>query len=111
MTQSTYKYIANLSNQVSEISKDRIISRSIHNDKQTKVILFAFAAGQELSEHTAPYVATLQFIQGEAEITLGPDNLTAEAGTWVQMPPSLPHSITAKTDVLMLLTMLKPNDT
>ncbi len=110
MTDSIYKYIANLSTQVGEISKDSIISQSIHNDTYTKVILFAFAAGQELSEHATPFMATLQFIQGEAEITLGADNMTAEPGTWVQMPPNLLHSITAKTDVLMLLTMLKSTD-
>ncbi len=111
MTASTYKYIDNLSTQVTQISKDSIISQSIHNDKHTKVILFAFAAGQELSEHTTPFAATLQFIQGKADITLGMDSQTAQPGTWVQMPPNLPHSIIAKTEVLMLLTMLKPNDT
>jgi quercetin dioxygenase-like cupin family protein len=71
--------------------------------------LFAFAAGQELSEHTASQIATLYFVQGEADLTLGDDALAAQAGTWVHMPPYLPHSIVANTPVLMLLTMVKPS--
>lgn len=103
-----YTYIANLPEQVPEIPADSIISRTIYSDKQVKTILFAFAAGQELSEHTSSQVATLYFVQGEADLTLGSDKLTAQAGTWAHMQPHLPHSIVAKTPVLMLLTMVKP---
>ena len=56
----TYTYIANLQQQIPNIPADSIISRTLHNDEQTKVILFAFAAGQELSEHTAAMPAMLQ---------------------------------------------------
>lgn len=102
-----HKFIADLATQVPEIPTDSIVSRSIHQDDNLKVILFAFAAGQELSEHTSPQIATLHFIQGEADLTLGEEKLSAQAGTWAYMPPKLPHSIKAKTSVLMLLMMFK----
>lgn len=105
---STYTYIANLVEQIPEIPEDSIVSRTVFSDDQTKIILFAFAAGQELSEHTSTQIATLYFVQGEADITLGDDFVTAQPGTWAHMPPNLPHSIVAKTPVLMLLTMHKP---
>jgi len=103
----TYTYISNLIEQIPDIPADSIVSRTIYSDKAVKAILFAFAAGQELSEHTSSQVASLYFVQGEADITLGDDKLTAQPGTWVHMPPHLPHSIEAKTPVVMLLTMLK----
>ena len=105
-----YTYIANLLEQVSDIPADSIVSRTVYSDDQLKTILFAFAPGQELSEHTSAQTAILHFVQGEAELTLGEDTMTAQAGTWVHMPPHLPHSITAKTAVLMLLLMFKGND-
>ncbi len=106
--ETAYTYLANLAEQIPDIPADSIVSRTIHKDEQTTTILFAFAPGQELSEHTAAQTALLYFVQGEADITLGDDALTAQAGTWVQMPPHLSHSIAAKTAVLMLLTMIKP---
>ena len=105
---SLYTYIANLAEQIPEIPEDSIVSRTVFSDDETKTILFAFATGQELSEHTSTQIATLYFIQGEADITLGDDAMIARPGTWAHMPPNLPHSITAKTPVLMLLTMHKP---
>jgi quercetin dioxygenase-like cupin family protein len=105
-----YTYIANLLEQVSDIPANSIVSRTVYSDNQLKTILFAFAPGQELSEHTSAQTAILHFVQGEAELTLGEDTMTAQAGTWVHMPPHLPHSITAKTTVLMLLLMFKGND-
>ena len=104
---SNYRYVANLLEQVADIPADSIISRTIHSDEQLKTILFAFAPGQELSEHTSAQTAILHFLQGEADLTLGNDTMTAQAGTWVQLPPHLPHSIMAKTTVLMLLLMFK----
>ena len=101
-------YIENLLKQIPDIPADSIVSQTIHSDQQVKTILFAFAAGQELSEHTSSQIATLYFVQGEADVTLGDEKMSAQAGTWIHMPPHLPHSILAKTPVLMLLTMIKP---
>ncbi|HIQ04150.1 MAG TPA: cupin domain-containing protein, partial [Anaerolineae bacterium] len=80
---------------------------TFYADDQVKAVLFGFAAGQELSEHTASQPAILYFVQGEAHLTLGDDSMEAKAGTWVHMPPQLPHSIVAKTPVVMLLLLIK----
>jgi quercetin dioxygenase-like cupin family protein len=102
-----YTYLANLVEQIPEIPPDSIVSRTFYSDEQIKAILFGFAAGQELSEHTSAQIAILHFVQGEADLTLGDQMMTAQAGTWVHMPPHLPHSIVAKTPVVMLLLLLK----
>lgn len=86
---------------------DGTLSRTVYQDSRLKVVLFGFAAGQELSEHTASTPAIMHFLGGEAEVTLGGDHIAAAAGTWVHMPPQLPHSIHAKTRVTMLLMLLK----
>jgi quercetin dioxygenase-like cupin family protein len=71
------------------------------------VVLFGFAQGEELSEHTASMPAILHFLKGEAQLTLGSDQQQATPGTWVHMPAGLRHSIHARTPVVMLLLLLK----
>ncbi len=102
-----HTFIKNLVEQVPDIPADSIISRTVFSNEQLKAILFAFAAGQELSEHTSAQTAILHFLQGEADLTLGEETMTAQAGTWAHMPPHLPHSIYAKTPVYMLLLLVK----
>ncbi len=101
-----YTFFNDLVEQINEIPADSIISRTIYSDDGIKAILFGFAAGQELSEHTASKPAILHFIQGEAKLTLGEEAMQAQAGTWVHMPPNLPHSVYAESEVLMLLLLL-----
>lgn len=103
----SYQYLENLQDQIDEIPADSIISRTISSDHGMKTILFGFAPGQELSEHTASVPALLYFLEGEARLELGDDQLSAQPGTWVQMPPKLPHSIRAESRVTMLLIMLE----
>ena len=98
--------IPDLLTYIPEMTPDSIISRTFYKDEQLKAILFAFAPGQELSEHTSTHPAVLHFLQGTAEVTLGTERLAAAAGTWVHMPARLPHSILAQTPVVMLLLML-----
>ena len=93
--------------QLPEIPPDSIVSRTFYSDQSMKAILFGFAAGQELSEHTASRPAILHFLQGEARLTLGGHAGTAGPGTWVHMPAKLPHSVKAKTPVILLLLLLK----
>jgi quercetin dioxygenase-like cupin family protein len=102
-----YSYIPDLLTQKGELPAGSILSQTLYGDAQLKAILFTFAEGQELSEHTSAQTAILHFLQGEADLTLGDDKLVAQAGTWVRMPPRLPHSIVAKTPVIMLLLMFK----
>jgi len=102
-----YHYLENLAEEITEIPPDSIISRTLSSDHGVKTILFGFAPGQELSEHTASVPALLYFLEGEAQLELGEDQLSAQPGTWVQMAPKLPHSIIAETRVIMLLVMLE----
>lgn len=88
-------------------SRDGTISRTLYQDERLKVVLFGFAAGQELSEHTASMPAIMHFVQGEARVTLGNDTIDAQPNTWVHMPAHLPHSIHARTPVIMLLLLLR----
>lgn len=101
-----YAYFLNLA-QEAQPPPDGIISRTIYQDEQVKAVLFGFAAGQELSEHTSAKPALLYFVLGEATVGLGNDQKDAVAGTWIQMRASLTHSIEAKTPVVMLLLLLK----
>ena len=84
-----------------------ILSRTLQNDERSKVVVFGFAAGQELSAHTAPMPALLYFLEGTAQLTLGTDVMTAEAGAFAYMTTGLRHAIMAKTPVKMLLVLLK----
>jgi quercetin dioxygenase-like cupin family protein len=107
MTSTTpYTLIPNLMEAVQEIPVDSILSRTIYRDHSLKAILFAFAAGQELSEHTASVPAIIHILEGECQITLGEDVFEAKQGFWTRMPAKLSHSLLAQTPVKMLLLML-----
>lgn len=84
-----------------------ILSHTVYNDDRLKVVLFGFAPGEELSEHTAAMPAVLHFLGGEATVTLGGDRNEVTAGAWVHMPAKLNHAIQARTAVSMLLMLLK----
>lgn len=101
-----YIHHANLADP-SQIPEDGILSRTLHNDDHVRVVLFGFAEGEELTEHKASVPAIIHILHGEAVLTLGNDAFDGQAGTWAHMPAELPHSIQAKTPVIMLLTMLK----
>lgn len=105
--ETIYHYIGNLTDQLPDIPADSIISRAVYKSDDANVTLFGFAAGQELTEHTATVPAVIHFLQGEADLTLGNDRMEARAGTWAHMPAHLPHSIHARTPVVMLLLLLK----
>jgi quercetin dioxygenase-like cupin family protein len=104
---SEYTFFEHLVSELPEISPDSIVSRTLYDDDQHKLILFGFAPGQELSEHTASMTALLYFLRGQAKLTLGDDEKNAAAGTWVRLAPRLPHSVLAETEVMMLLILLK----
>jgi len=104
---TNYTYIADLSKELRDIPTGSIISYTLYNDNHLKAVLFGFAPGQELSEHTSSMPAIIYIAQGEAHLTLGDDSIEARAGAWVHIPPQLRHSIYAKTPVVMLLLLIK----
>ena len=101
-----YIFFANLQQEF-ELPEKGILSRVLHKDSHVNVTLFGFSAGEELSGHSAPTPAILYFLEGEAEVQLGDDRVNAQAGSFVYMPPMLPHGISAKTGLRMLLVQMK----
>lgn len=98
--------VIDLGTLLADIPPDTIISRTVFGNDQLKGTIFGFAPGEELSEHTAARPAILHFLSGQAELTVGDQNLIAQPGTWVYMPAHLPHSIAAITPTTMLLLLL-----
>jgi quercetin dioxygenase-like cupin family protein len=84
-----------------------IYSRTLHRDDSVAITYFSFAPGEGLSEHTSTKPAIVQVLRGEATLTLGDDTIETNAGSLVYMTASLKHSVLAKTDVQLLLTLIK----
>ena len=103
-----YAFFQEMDLELPEIPPDSIVSRTIYQDEKIKVILFGFAPGQELSEHTSTMIALLHFLRGEASLTLGQDQKEAQAGTWVRIAPNLSHSIQAHSALTLLLVLIEP---
>jgi quercetin dioxygenase-like cupin family protein len=101
-----YTLIRNLSDEI-PIPEKGILSRTLYNDDHVKILAFGFAAGEELSAHTAPMAASIYIHSGDARLTLGEDTCDAQPGTLVHMAPQLTHGIFARTPVIMLLEMYK----
>jgi quercetin dioxygenase-like cupin family protein len=101
-----YTFFPEITETIDSIPDDSIVSRTVYRGDDLKAIVFAFAPGQELSEHTASVPAIIQILEGECLLTLGSDQYTVKAGAWARMPANLPHSIVAQTPVKMLLLML-----
>ena len=101
-----YTLIPDVMTAVTEIPPDSIVSRTVYQSKTLRVILFGFAAGQELSEHTSTKEAILHFLAGTAAVTLGEDAVTAQPGTFIRMAPNLQHSVRAVSETRMALYMI-----
>jgi quercetin dioxygenase-like cupin family protein len=84
-----------------------IVSRIVIKRESGNVTLFAFDAGQELSEHTAPYDALVQVVDGEAAITVAGRPYRLGTGDMILMPAHQPHALKAVSRFKMLLTMIR----
>jgi quercetin dioxygenase-like cupin family protein len=84
-----------------------IVSRQIVKRPAGNVTLFAFDAGQELTEHTSPFDALVHVIDGEAVLSIAGDTARARAGEMLLLPASVPHAVRAVTPFKMLLTMIR----
>ena len=84
-----------------------IVSRTLVKSNGGTVTLFAFDRGQSLSEHTAPFDALVQVLDGEAELVIGGESVVARAGQSVVMPAHIPHAVNATQRFKMLLTMVR----
>lgn len=84
-----------------------VVSRTILKRPTGTLTLFAFDQGQELSEHTAPFDAVVQVLDGEAELIIGGQPVRAHEGEMVIMPANIPHALKATSRFKMLLTMIR----
>lgn len=94
-----------------DYQQDAIVSRVILKKKTGNITLFAFDKGQELSEHTAPFDAVVQAVEGEFQVTLAGEKYPLKAGQMIIMPADIPHAVYATEKFKMILTMLKNIDT
>jgi len=93
--------------QAVEYQKDAVVSRTLMDKKAGTVTLFAFDAGQGLSEHTAPFDAMVQVLDGETEVTIQGKVAIVKQGEMIVMPVGKPHALHAIKRFKMLLVMIK----
>lgn len=84
-----------------------IASRVLAKNAGGNVTLFAFDAGEGLSEHTAPFDALVMALDGTLQLTVGEQSVAATPGTIVRMPAHVPHAVDAVAPARMLLIMLR----
>jgi quercetin dioxygenase-like cupin family protein len=85
-----------------------IVSRTLLRTANSRTVLFGFAEGQELTEHTSTQHALIQILSGECEFSLDNQPHTLKTGNFLYLPPNLPHAVRATTQFSMLLTLAKP---
>jgi len=90
-----------------EYSEGGIISKQILKNNSGNITLFSFDKEQGLSEHTAPFDAMLQVLDGQVEITLDGVKYLLKQGETIVMPAHVAHALYAKEKFIMLLTMIK----
>ncbi|MCF8296219.1 MAG: cupin domain-containing protein [Saprospiraceae bacterium] len=90
-----------------DYSENAIVSKTVLKRETGNVSLFAFDKGEGLSEHTAPFDALIQVIDGKAEILINRESYFLEANESILMPANIPHAVKALEKFKMILTMIK----
>jgi len=85
----------------------RVISLTLVQNDALSMTLFAFGKGEGVSTHSAPGDAMVYILDGEAEITIGSEKVTARTGEAVVMPANIPHGLDAVENFKMLLVLVK----
>ena len=85
-----------------------ILSRTLSDEDGIELVLFAFAPGERLSEHTSARPAIIHILVGEGDVTVDANSHRAVPGTWVRMPADTKHSVIARTALVMALYLLPP---
>ena len=86
-----------------------MVSRTLLSAPNSRTVLFGFAAGQELTEHTSTQHALIQILSGACEFFLAGMPRGLKAGDLLYMPPHLPHAVKATEQFSMPLTLFKPS--
>ncbi len=84
-----------------------VVSRVLLKNKGGTITLFAFGAGEGLSEHTAPFDALVVVTEGEAEIEIAGESCRLHEGETITLPANRPHAVRAASNFKMLLIMLR----
>jgi len=92
---------------LAEYAPGAVVSREIVNKGIGTLTVFAFDKGQGISEHSAPFDAIVQILDGKSEWTIGGEPVTCSAGEIMIMPANIPHAVKAVESFKMLLTMIK----
>lgn len=90
-----------------DYAEGSVVSKTLLKKETGNITLFAFDKGQGLSEHTAPFDAVVQILDGEAEIAIGGQPQTVAAGEMLIMPANVPHALQATSRFKMLLVMIR----
>lgn len=104
MTQA-FAYFATLAAEFA-VPEKGILSRTLLQTGEVKIVGFAMAAGEALSEHTSSRTAIIQVLEGQADMTVGRENLHLESESLVYMQAHLPHSLVAKSSLRFMLYLL-----
>jgi quercetin dioxygenase-like cupin family protein len=91
-----------------QFAPNGIVSRTVLKGPSTRVVLFGFSEGQELTEHTSTQHAVIQILSGECEFSVSGKAHTLKSGDLLYMPPNAPHAVKATKQFSMLLTLSKP---
>ncbi len=94
-------------NDLVEYSSGGVVSKQVIKAEKGNVTLFAFDAGQGLSEHSAPFDALVQVIDGSVQVMIGGNPFELKAGESIIMPANIPHSLKAITAFKMILIMIR----
>jgi quercetin dioxygenase-like cupin family protein len=87
--------------------EEAVVSKTLSNSNCGTITLFSFDQGQGLSEHTSPFKAFVQILEGSAEITISGKRLHAKQGEMVILPANQPHALNAISKFKMLLIMIR----
>lgn len=87
-----------------------VVSQTLVKNRAGSLTLFAFDAGEGLSEHSTPHEAVIQILEGAARITIAEHAHMATEGEALRLPAGVPHAVSAETPFKMLLIMLKNED-
>lgn len=91
-----------------QFAPNGIVSRTVLRTSNARVVLFGFAEGQELTEHTSTQNALIEILSGECEFSLAGKAQLLKSGDLVFMPPNIRHAVKATKQFSMLLTLFKP---
>lgn len=90
-----------------EWSDNATVSKMIIKKQTGNITLFAFDAGQSLSEHSAPFDAFVMVTEGKGKIIINKTGYDLEAGQFIVMPANIPHAVQAQEKFKMMLVMIK----